>query len=79
MIEAPADQWRALAELADADPAYIERLRDRKPSKPSRRNRRRSSASNGTIRRNWKAAQVISQALLETLNRVNGESDNGNE
>jgi hypothetical protein len=85
ILNAPDDQWQALARLADADPAYIERQRARiaadEPTtgKAKRRNRRRSSASNGTIKRNWRASQVIAQAMAEAVDRANEADDKANE
>jgi hypothetical protein len=76
ILTAPDDQWLALAQLADADPAYIERQRARiaadkpKTSKSGNR-RRRSSASNGSVKRSWKAAQVIARAMAELVERTN--------
>jgi hypothetical protein len=75
ILTAPDDQWLALAQLADADPAYIERQRARiaadKPKASKSGRRRRSSASNGTIKRSWKAAQVIARAMAELVERTN--------
>jgi hypothetical protein len=46
-----------------------------KPAKKKSRKARRPQASNGTLKRNWRASQVIAAAMVETLNRVNNPQD----
>jgi hypothetical protein len=87
ILHASEDVWRELALLADADPAYCERMRARlhhqsASPKPKRQPRRRTSTH--TSRRNWRASTVISrrlaQATLEALARVNEQAaEDGNQ
>jgi hypothetical protein len=81
ILHASEEVWRELALLADADPAYCERMRARlhnqTPSpKPKRQPRRRKSTR--TPRRSWRASAVLSrrlaQATLEALARVNEQA-----
>ena len=84
ILEAPEDQWRDLAILADADLAYCERQRARRKiqqeeAKPTRRKRRsRRNPRPNRSNRHFRAANVLSQvapAMSETLDRVNSNDD----
>lgn len=84
ILDAPEEDWRRLCALADANPAFVERMRARRRLQESgqlkpkpRRPRRRSRPS--TSSRHWTAASVlhsqssqIEAAMVETLERVNG-------
>jgi hypothetical protein len=81
ILHASEEVWRELALLADADPAYCERMRARlhhqsPTAKPKRQPRRRKSSR--TPHRNWRASTVLNrrlaQATLEALARVNGQA-----
>ena len=75
ILGAPEDQWRALAAQADADPAFIARLRANQANpkpKRARRTTRRSRPSRST--RHFTAASVlhrIAPAMVEALDRAN--------
>lgn len=83
IMNAPDDQWRQLAILADANLAFCERARARhqtnlahsNPGRPQRKHRRpRPGRSN----RHWSAASVLSQvgpAIVETLERVKADDE----
>jgi hypothetical protein len=81
ILHASEEVWRELALLADADPAYCERMRARLHNqspfpKPKRQPRRRKLSR--TPRRNWRASAILShrlaKATLEALARVNEQA-----
>ena len=77
ILEAPEDEWQALATLAEADISFCERARARSQAlavKPKPVQKKRRTPRPSRSRRNFQASTVLTRiapTMAETLDRVN--------